>query len=206
MKLTSMQKMLGVVAAIVVVLIAAVVLLVVPKFSELAQLDVELQAAKDQVDQTKALLAQLDQARSNAALTQAELLALANQMPENPELPSLLIELQDVSNTAGVRFNRVVVPGDPAPIAGAGYIEIPVSVEITGKWADILDYLRRINGMTRAIRVMRVAFPQPTTSASTTETVEPDLTSTLDIKAYVMSPPAPKAPEPPAAQASPTQP
>jgi hypothetical protein len=124
MKLTSMQKMLGVVAAIVVVLIAAVVLLVVPKFSELAQLDVELQAAKDQVDQTKALLAQLDQARSNAALTQAELLALANQMPENPELPSLLIELQDVSNTAGVRFNRVVVPGDPARQVG-GHPRLP---------------------------------------------------------------------------------
>jgi hypothetical protein len=111
MKLTSKQKMLAVIALIVVVILAAVLLVVVPKFGELAQLDADLQAAADQVTQTQTLVAQLEQAKSNASLTQAELLALANQMPENPELPSVLIELQDVSNSAGVRFERIT-PGE----------------------------------------------------------------------------------------------
>jgi type IV pilus assembly protein PilO len=197
MKLTSKQKMLAVIALIAVLVIAAVLLLVVPKFGELAQLDSDLQAAQDQVSQTQALVAQLEQAKSNAALTQAELLALANQMPENPELPSVIIELQDVSNSAGVRFERIT-PGEAVTTPGALFKEMPISVEITGKWADVLDYVRRINGMTRAIRVTDVALSPIAASTSTTEAVEPDVRGALTMRAYVMSPPAAPAAVPPA--------
>jgi type IV pilus assembly protein PilO len=187
MKLTSKQKMLAVIALIAVIVIAAVLLLVVPKFSELAQLDSDLQAAKDQVSQTQALVAQLEQAKSNAALTQAELLSLANQMPENPELPSVIIELQDVSNSAGVRFERIT-PGEAVTAPGALFKEMPIAV----------DYVRRINGMTRAIRVTDVALSPIAASTTTTEAVEPDVKGTLSMRAYVMSPPAGPAAVPPA--------
>jgi type IV pilus assembly protein PilO len=204
MKLTSMQKMLAVIALIAVAVIAAVLLLIVPKFGELGKLDSDLQAAKDQVAQTQALVAQLEQARSTAAMTQAELLALGNQMPENPELPSLLIELQDASNAAGVRFDRVS-PGEPVSVAGVGYTEIPLTVEISGRWADLLDYMRRINTMTRAIRVSDVALTPVAASTSTTEVVEPEVKGGLTMRAYVMSAPSAQV-APPALPAPATQP
>jgi type IV pilus assembly protein PilO len=194
MKLTSMQKMLAVVALVAVGVIAAVLLLLVPRFGDLATLDGELQAAKDEVAQTQALLAQLEQAKSDAALTQAELLQLANQMPERPELPSLLIELQDVSNAAGLRFNSVT-PAEPVPAVAGTYKEVLMTVDVQGKWADVLDYMRRLNRMTRAITPIRG-------SDSPTETVEPEVRGSMSLMAYVMIPPA-AAPEVPAAPAQP---
>jgi type IV pilus assembly protein PilO len=185
MKLTSMQKMLAVVALVAVAVIAAVLLLVVPKFSELAALDGDLQAARDEVAQTQALVAQLEQAKTDAALTQSELLQLANQMPENPELPSLLIELQDVSNAAGLRFNRVS-PGDPTTGGTGQFTEVPVTVQVQGKWADVLDYLRRLNRLTRAIRVTDLSLSPIEASTSPTLAVEPDVQGDLTMRAYVM--------------------
>jgi type IV pilus assembly protein PilO len=185
MKLTSMQKMLAVIALMAVIVIAGVALLIVPKFSEMGTLDAELQAANDQIAQTQTLLAQLEQAKANASVTQAELLALGNQFPEKPELPSLVIELQDVSNASGIRFDRIS-PSVPAQTAGGQFSEIMISTSVTGSWPDVLDYLRRLNRMTRAIRVTDVALT-PIASVSTTSTEAPDVVAAVSMRAYVMN-------------------
>jgi type IV pilus assembly protein PilO len=186
MKMTSMQKMLAVIALIAVVSIAVFVLVILPKFGEIAQLDSDLQAAKDQVAQTQTLLNQLQQAKANAAVTQADLLRLSNEFPENPELPSLIIELQDVANSSGVRFNSVT-PQEPGTIPGQAFTEVPIQVNLGGKWSDVLDYLRRINKMTRAVRVTDVALVPLTASTSPTMSVEPSLNADLSLRAYVMA-------------------
>jgi type IV pilus assembly protein PilO len=185
MKLTSMQKMLAVIALMTVIVVAGVVLLIVPKFGELSALEAELQAANDQIAQTKGLLAQLEQAKANASVTQAELLALGNQFPEKPELPALVIELQDVSNAAGIRFDSIA-PSVPAPTPGGQYSEVLITTRVTGAWPDVLDYLRRLNRMTRAIRVTDVAM-SPLASVSTTSTEAPDIGADVSLRAYVMN-------------------
>ncbi|MDO8915436.1 MAG: type 4a pilus biogenesis protein PilO [Coriobacteriia bacterium] len=185
MKLTSMQKMLAVIALMAVVVIAGVALLIVPKFGEMSTLEAELQAANDQIAQTKGLLAQLEQAKANASVTQAELLAIGNQFPEKPELPALVIELQDVSNAAGIRFDNIT-PSMPAPTAGGQYSEVLITTSVTGAWPDVLDYLRRLNRMTRAIRVTDVAMT-PLASVSTTSTEAPDIGASVSMRAYVMN-------------------
>jgi len=191
MKLTSMQKMLAAIALMVIVAVAVVLMLIVPKFSELSALDAEMQAANDQVAQTKALLAQLEQAKAGASLTQAELIALANQFPEKPELPALVIELQDVSNSSGLRFERIG-PSVPALSPSGQYSEIALNARVTGEWADIVDYLRRVNRMTRAIRVTDVSIA-PKGSVSPTSTEAPDVTADISMRAYVMNANAPAA-------------
>jgi type IV pilus assembly protein PilO len=185
MKLTSMQKMLAVIALIAVVVIAGVLLLILPKFAEMGALDAELQAANDQIAQTQAHLAQLEQAKATASLTQAELLALGSQFPEKPELPALVIELQDVSNASGIRFDRIG-PGVPTLAASGQYSEIAITARVTGSWPDVLDYLRRLNRMTRAIRVTDVAIA-PLASASPTSTEAPDIGADISMRAYVMN-------------------
>jgi type IV pilus assembly protein PilO len=203
MKLTSMQKMLAVIALMAVIVIAGALLLIVPKIGEMGALDAELQSANDQISQTKTRLAQLEQAKATASLTQAELLALGNQFPEKPELPALVIELQDVSNASGIRFERVS-PAVPALSAGGEYSEIAIAARVTGSWPDVLDYLRRLNRMTRAIRVTDVALT-PLASVSPTSTEPLDIGADISMRAYVMNAaskkPAPAASAPAAAGA-----
>jgi type IV pilus assembly protein PilO len=187
MKLTSMQKMLLAIAAAAVLVIAAVVLLVVPKFAEMSALDAERETAADLVNQTQAQLAQLRQAAGNASVTQAQLIGLANQFPENPELPSVIIELQDAANASGVTFDQFA-PGVPIAGAGAQYTDLPLTVTVQGTWSDVLDYLRRLNHMTRAVRVSDVSMTPvaPTITASTTVVPETKVLLALTMRAFVM--------------------
>lgn len=185
MKLTSAQKMLAVIALIVVGAIAVVALLILPKLGELSAMDAELQAAQDQVQQTQTLLAQLQQAKANASVTQAELLRLANQFPDNPELPSLIIELQDVANASGVRFSSITPNEPPAPTPGMAFNEVPLALVLEGKWVDVLDYMRRVNKLTRAIRVTDVALTPPSSQTETIP-VEPTIRCELQMRAYVI--------------------
>ncbi len=195
MKITSRQKLLAAIALMVIAVIAAAVLLILPKLGELGLVESDRQTVLQQVEQSKTLLAQLEQAKSTAALTQAELLRLANQFPENPELPSVIIELQDVSNAAGLRFNSVT-PGVPVSAASGQYSEIPLAVVLRGQWPDILDYLGRLDRMTRVIRVTDVALA-PEASVSPTSTEVPYVLANVSMRAYVMTPSAAAAPTTP---------
>jgi Tfp pilus assembly protein PilO len=191
--------MLAVVALMAVVAIAVVVLLILPKFGEMAQLDSDIQAARDRVAQTQTLMAQLQQAKAQASVTQTQLMELSNRMPESPQLPSLIIELQDISNSSSVRFDRIQV-SDPTNVPGTMYTEIPMALTLTGKWSDVLDYLRRVNRLTRAVRVTDLQL-SPQGTRTTTDTVSPPLAVSVQMRAYVMAVngAAPAAPAAPAA-------
>jgi hypothetical protein len=62
----------------------------------------------------------------------------------------------------------------------------------------VLDYLRRLNRMTRAVRVTDVAIT-PIASLSATSTEAPDVGASITMRAYVMNAPTPQ----PAAPAEP---
>jgi Tfp pilus assembly protein PilO len=202
MKLTSMQKMTIAIVAIVALAVLAVVLLIVPRFAELAALDVEAQSAQQSLQQAQALLGQLEQAKARASETQAELLKLGTEVPDSPQLPTLIIEMQDISNASGITLSRIG-PQLPVAAAGKGFSEIVLDTTIQGTWADLLDYLRRLNKTTRLLRITDIAITPivQTTSTSTTATVtqaEQQVTATVKMKAYVIggqgasgTPPAP---------------
>lgn len=202
MKLTSMQKMIAAIVLIAAAAIAAVVLLIVPQFRRLSELDAERIAAEELVSQTQTRIAQLRDLAANASVTQAELLRLATEFPDNPELPSLIIELQDAANDAGITFNQFS-PGQPTAPAGAEYTEIPITASVQGTWSDVLDYLRRLNTMSRAIRVSDVSMSPIAPPATTTSTRDEDtkVLLALTMRAYVMGvngvPPAATAPPAP---------
>lgn len=187
MRLTSMQKMLGVVVIIAVVIVGAIGLLVVPEFAQLSQLAADREAAEQQVQQTETLLGQLRQAKTESAATQQALLQISNAFPETVDLPSVIIELQDVKVASGLDDWPSVKPGVMVTAPGNSYSEMPMTVNVTGEWSDVLDYLRRLNKMTRAIRVTDVSLA-PVTNNNVATSGPPELSADIDMRAYVMTP------------------
>jgi type IV pilus assembly protein PilO len=188
MKLTSMQKMIAAIVVLALVAILAVVFVIMPQFAMLTQLNADEAAAQASVQQANAELAQLESAKARAAQTQAELLKISTELPESPQLPTLIIELQDIANASGVDVTRFG-PSQPAPVAGGQYTEVPLSVTASARWDDLLDYLRRINGATRLLRVTSLQIAPPSASGGSTATVTQDnqiLGLTLSMKAYVI--------------------
>src|SRR5512137_81049 len=119
MKLTSMQKMLAAVIGIALVAVIAFVLLILPMFNQLGELGTKQQAAESLVQQVNTELKQLQEAKTQAPETQAELVRVSNQVPDNPELPSLIIELQDICNASGMKFTSIS-PATPVYRGGTG--------------------------------------------------------------------------------------
>jgi Tfp pilus assembly protein PilO len=192
MKLTSTQKIIIASVAIGVAAIIVVVLLIVPMFGTLTQLEVDRQITEQQKQQAQSLLGQLEQAKLRAASTQAELLRIGTELPDSPQLPTLIIELQDMANQSGVALSTLS-PSQPAPVAEKNVTEIPVTMNITNAtWADLLDFMRRLNKSTRLLRVTDISITRGTASSSTEASAviihkPPNvLNVALSLKAYVI--------------------
>jgi Tfp pilus assembly protein PilO len=186
MKITSMQKMIAIVVVFVVAAVAAVFLLVVPMFGDLDSLTAQKAGAQQQLDQANAQLSRLEEAKSRSAATEAQLLKIGTQMPDSPQLPTLIIELQNIANDSGVSVTSFS-PAQPTP-AGQ-FTEISMTTQLTTKWADLLDYLKRLSSSTRLLRVTNVTVNPAAASTASTATVDPDdfeLNVSLTTKAYVI--------------------
>lgn len=188
MKITSMQKMIAVVVAGIILAAIVFVVLVLPMFTELDTLAAQKTGAEQQRQQAQAVLSGLEEAKAQSAATEAKLLKIGTQMPDSPQLPTLIIEMQDLANNAGVKVTSFS-PAIPAPNAGGKYTEISLTTQITAKWDDLLDYLKRLSNSTRLLRVTNVTI-NPVASDDTSSTADADapidLNVSLTTRAYVI--------------------
>lgn len=179
MKLTTKNKLILLIALVVVVALALAGLVVYPQFGKIASLDTQIAEAQVQIDQARVLLEQRQAVKARAAETDAELLRLSNELPESPEIASLIIELQDVANEAGVEF-VTLSPSDP--VQNVGYSSVEMSMKLTGTWADSIDYMQRVSRLTRQVRVIGfVVQPIPITDAPEDDVQRVDLTADLEV-------------------------
>jgi Tfp pilus assembly protein PilO len=112
----------------------------------------QISTAEQEAQAATALLEQRREVKDAASVTDATLIQLGNAVPANPELPSLIIELQDVAYSTGVSL-RVVTPSDPTQEDGEDFITIPVAIEFWGTWADSVDYLQQLQRLSRQVRI-----------------------------------------------------
>lgn len=153
MKLSSSQKLIIAIVLVAVVAAAALFLLIVPKITKMAKLDSDIASAADDIDSARSLLNQRQEVKANSPQTEAQLLALANQLPENPEIPGLIIELQDTVNASGMEFVSIE-PAEPELGATEGYTAISAEMIVVGRWQDCVDLLQRLRRITRQIRIL----------------------------------------------------
>jgi Tfp pilus assembly protein PilO len=186
MKITSMQKMIAAVVVFLVIGAIAIAVFVLPMFAELDSLALLKAGAEQQRDQAKAQLARLEDAKARSAVTEAELLKIGTQMPDSPQLPTLIMELQDIANKAGVSVTSFA-PSQPNPIDGGKYTEIALTTSLTTAWDDLLDYMRRVNKSTRLLRITNVTV-NPAASTDTTASADKEISLNVSLitKAYVI--------------------
>lgn len=185
MKMTSLQKMIAVAVLIVGLAAAVVVFVILPQFAQLADLQQQKADAEARSAQAAMVLETLRGAKGRAAVTEAELLKIGTQMPDSPQLPALIMELQDIANTSGVEVSSLS-PGQPTVAAGGQYTEISMSEAVTAEWDDLLDYLKRVDRSTRLLRVTSVSITPPASTNDTSTAAVTALTVSVTMKAYVI--------------------
>jgi Tfp pilus assembly protein PilO len=151
MKIGPREQLILVIIGLFVLFVAIAALIVWPQYQKQQSLDSQIAAAETQLQTSKTLLAQRQQIKNRTAATDAQWLALASLVPENPDLPSLIIEIQDVAFASGVQINAIT-PGEPVGSADNSYVAVPLQVGIVGTWADTVDFLKNLNKLNRGIR------------------------------------------------------
>jgi len=204
-KLTPRYKLILVAVGLFLGVAILAAVLVFPQFGKLADLDAQLASENEKVSSAETLLEQRRQAKDNAAITDAGLMELAAAMPENPELPALIIEMQDVAYDTDVQL-LAVKPGEPAQMVGDPFIALPIEIQVGGSWADTVDFVQSLERMTRQLRISVVESGVLSLSDQEELVVPTDVYAVgtkLSIRAYTIPvsssasgsvPPAPAAP------------
>lgn len=169
MRLSPRDILIASILGVFVVAIALVVVLVFPQNAKLKDVNSRLGQAQQDISSAQALLNQRQVAKERAALTDAESIRLANTVPENPELPSLIIELQDTATKSGLQFRQLTpsLPGPAWQAAGSvpapSYLRVSMALQVYGTWSDTVDFLQRLRDFPRGLRVTSVnsAFEDP---------------------------------------------
>lgn len=107
------------------------------------QLDKEMQNYQDNTNKVK----RLDEERTAAKQTSGEILRLNKLVPVDSSVPSLIVELQQTANEAGIKFIKIepqeILPGD-----ASGTI-VPFNMTFQGNFFDVNDFLYRVENYAR---------------------------------------------------------
>lgn len=212
-RLSAQTQMIVAGVLIVLIAVAAIFVGILPMVDKANQHDAKIAELGGLIGEEKAVVERRQSYKAQAAQTEVDLIKLASQVPEAPDLPTLIINLQDTANQAGLEFAQitpqapsVVLLADGQP---AGYSSIPMDVKVEGKWADMIEYVRLLSKYSRGLRITNVAF----NGVPATDTEPLYVEGTITLEVYTMSvinvsqstPAVSSAPATPPADAQPSQ-
>jgi Tfp pilus assembly protein PilO len=202
MKIGPREQLIGVILVLVVVFAAVVALLVWPQYQKQKSLDAQVTAAEQQLNASRTLLAQRQEIKNRIASTDAQWLGLASLVPENPDLPALIIELQDAAFASGVQI-EAIVPAEPVESADKSYVVVPLEISVVGTWGDTVDYMKSFTKLVRGIR--EAGFTAAVAPADTGDPVLPDysVATAIQLQAYTIPASQGTTPTPAPAPATP---
>ncbi len=125
------------------------------------------EAQKAKLEQS---VAQLENVRRDAPNIERQILELSKRIPEQDEIPTLLVQIESVAIQSGVR-QFSITPGSPEapPNGGGDFSRIPVTMTFLGSYEDLQDFLFRIRNLSRLMTVNQVTYcrsPEPLSGAS----------------------------------------
>lgn len=192
LKLSPKNQLIAMGVGALLILVLAVLLAIKPQLTEISNIKAEQETEKNALAQAKLKLQQLDAIRAEAAEIEAKRISLSQRLPDDAELPTLVVELQKVANSAGLDFGTVTFE---AAADQAGYAQIPLSLTVSGTFYSVVDYLYRLEKSTREIVV-------DSFSLQSSPSDYPKLQMTINARAFkVTGTAAPELPPPAAAPA-----
>ncbi|BBL78921.1 hypothetical protein RxyAA322_07750 [Rubrobacter xylanophilus] len=124
-----------------------------------------LQSGVQEREQKEAQLARLreevrrlEDVRRNAPELERQLLELSRRIPERPEIPTFIVQVEEVARASGVT-QLSVEPGTPgAPETGGPYSVVPVTMTFEGTYEEMQDFLLRMQNLVRLVTVNEVSY------------------------------------------------
>jgi type IV pilus assembly protein PilO len=192
MRIAKGREVYIITAVVAVVLIVAwYFLLLSPTRAKLADLQTQIDGQQVALATAKEEVARLESYKKTAPQSRAEIVRLGKMIPESEGIPSLIIELTRTADASGVDLNSIA---RGVTQAGTPFGLQSVSLQVTGRFFDIEDFLYRLesyvafrNASFRVTgRLLQVKTLSMTAGAATaTSGSSPPLTVTVELDAYL---------------------
>lgn len=157
-KLTGFQQIIAAGAIFALILIFVIFALIAPQVYNLRGLSSERDKAEQEIEMAKGTLRQLEEAKKQSQKTEAELLRINRQAPlQDAQIPSLLVQIEDISKRAGIDF---ISMRPSAPVQKEEYAEIPLDIKIEGFFYEFLDFVYRLEKLSRLVNVTSIQIKE----------------------------------------------
>ncbi|HET9966279.1 MAG TPA: type 4a pilus biogenesis protein PilO [Rubrobacter sp.] len=143
---------------IVIILVGYYFLLLSPL---LQRLDEQAQAREDkqaQLEQVQQEVNELEEVRRNSPEIQSQLLELSKRVPTQPQIPTLVVQVEEIADASGVTQLSVDPEPPTAPAGGGDYQAVPVTMTFDGTYDQMQDFLLRTRNLTRLVTVTDLSY------------------------------------------------
>ena len=165
-KLKMMHRVLILVGTIVLVAGIFVALVYMPKSKEITRLNKEIASLEKKINQAKIKARTLKKFEAEQIEVEAQFREALNLLPNKREIPSLLRGITQLGNDANLEF-LLFSPNKEK--TRDFYIEIPVSMEVSGTYHDVATFFDKVGRMKRIVNILDISMaPVKTRSTNLT--------------------------------------
>lgn len=123
-----------------------------PRIQKFGQLDRDIEITTKKIAEGKRIAARLDTLKEEYETSLEKLEFLEIMLPKEKEIPDLLVMIQDTLNEFNVDFSTFT-PQNISWEKGRIYGKMPISMNLTATYFDLIEYLDRIENLPRIIDV-----------------------------------------------------
>jgi type IV pilus assembly protein PilO len=176
------------VLAIVLVIIAYYFLLLNPLLQRLDEQAQARESKQGQLEQVQQQVNELEEVRRQSPDIERQLLELSKRIPAQPQIPTFVVQVQEIAGSSGVTQLSVDPETSTAPEGGGDYRVVPVTMRFNGTYDEMQDFLLRTRNLARLVTVTNVDYSR---AANETTTSNQSVETLLDveIQAEVYYPP-----------------
>ncbi len=129
-----------------------------PVLAEIRTIEPELNQLKGELALKKEIVKGKPRYQAELEQTRAKLHLALKQLPDKSEIPTLLENVSSLGTAAGLQFKLF----KPMPeVSKNFYAEIPVDIQVEGKYRDIVTFFDTVSKMPRIVNIMNINIGTP---------------------------------------------
>ena len=169
------------VLGIVLLIVIYYFLLLSPLLQRLDEQAQAREAKQDQLAQVQQQVNELEEVRQNSPDIERQLLELSKRIPAQPQIPTFVVQVQEIADASGVTQLSVDPEPSLAPEGGGDYRVVPVTMQFNATYDEMQDFLLRTRNLARLVTVTNVSYTRAGTANEAT-TLSPSVETLLDVE------------------------
>jgi type IV pilus assembly protein PilO len=143
---------------IVLLIVIYYFLLLSPLLQRLNEQAQARQSKQAQLEQVQQQVNQLEEVRRQSPDIERQLLELSKRIPAQPQIPTFVVQVQEIADASGVTQLSVDPEPSTAPEGGGDYRVVPVTMQFNATYDEMQDFLLRTRNLARLVTVTNVTY------------------------------------------------